>query len=94
MRELRNYADRFVLGMWHGFSDAPVRPVGAASAEGALASLLERYERTVIEAELARNNGALKPTYEALQVSRKGLYDKMKRLGIKYCETSDDSLDG
>jgi two-component system, NtrC family, C4-dicarboxylate transport response regulator DctD len=95
VRELRNYADRFVLGMWHGFSGESEEPAAASSAsEGSLADLLERYERTVIEAELARNNGAMKPTYEALQISRKGLYDKMKRLGISGTEGSGESVHG
>lgn len=84
VRELRNYADRFVLGMWSGFGAEEGETGGAqAAGHGALAERLARYERTVIEAEIARHGGALKPTYEALQISRKGLYDKMRRLGIE-----------
>ena len=93
VRELRNYADRFVLGMWPGFEaeegQGTRRPAGAAAGgngaswAGSLADRLAAYERSVIEAELARNGGALKPTYETLQISRKGLYDKIRRLGIE-----------
>ena len=47
--------------------------------------------RTAISApSTARNGGALRPTYEALQISRKGLYDKMKRLGIEGREAPED----
>nr|WP_210382236.1 sigma-54 dependent transcriptional regulator [Jiella sonneratiae] len=100
VRELRNYADRFVLGMWSGFeaddgagasdmSDAGRRQVAPVAA-GSLAERLAAHERALIEAELARNNGALKPTYEALQISRKGLYDKIRRLGIEGSERLED----
>ena len=96
VRELRNYADRFVLGMWPGFEeegamlqtgsadDCPAVADGfSAAGAGSLVDRLAAYERSVIEAELVRNGGALKPTYEALQISRKGLYDKIRRLGIE-----------
>ncbi|WP_147181071.1 MULTISPECIES: sigma-54-dependent transcriptional regulator [Alphaproteobacteria] len=94
VRELRNYADRFVLGMWSGFPQAPgaIAP-SANDSEGTLNDRLQNMERAIIIAELVRNDGALKPTYEALQISRKGLYDKMKRLGIDY-EDKPDQADG
>ncbi len=79
VRELRNYAERFVLGMWNGFDEGP------SGSDGDAASLAERvaaFEKASIETEIARHGGALKPVYEALGISRKGLYDKMKRLGI------------
>ena len=78
VRELRNYADRFVLGMWNGFVTPKV-----TEHRGDLASRLQHFERSLIEQELLRNGGKLKPTYESLGLSRKGLYDKMKRLGIQ-----------
>ena len=39
---------------------------------------MDAFERAEIVAEIARNGGALKPTYENLGVSRKGLYEKMR----------------
>ncbi|PSM17674.1 sigma-54 dependent transcriptional regulator [Nitratireductor sp. StC3] len=79
VRELRNVADRWVLGLWRGFSpDAPVAAGGAST----LADRLAAFERSVIEAELKRHGGRQKETYEALGISRKGLYDKMKKLGL------------
>ncbi|MDY8109962.1 sigma-54 dependent transcriptional regulator [Fulvimarina sp. 2208YS6-2-32] len=85
VRELRNYADRFVLGMWSGFDETASQGATAAppAGTGSLADRMAAYEKFLIEAELARCRGALKPTYEALQISRKGLYDKIKRLGIE-----------
>lgn len=85
VRELRNYADRFVLGMWQGFVKPPLNP-HPGSGQGSLAERLAHYERAIIEDELQRSNGMLKPVYESLQISRKGLYDKMKRLGISSVE--------
>ena len=81
VRELRNYAERFVLGMWHGFDAEAPRGAGQ---DPTLSERVAAFEKAAIEAELARHGGALKPVYEALGISRKGLYDKIKRLGISY----------
>ncbi|ATX77466.1 MAG: sigma-54 dependent transcriptional regulator [Reinekea forsetii] len=90
VRELRNYADRFVLGMWNGF----VQETTTSSHVGDLASRLSSFEKTVIEQELMRHGGSLKLTYTALGLSRKGLYDKIKRLKIQIKDLADDELDG
>lgn len=80
VRELRNIADRWVLGLWRGFSGdgGGAGPAG----EGGLAERVAAYEKAVIEGELTRHGGRMKETYEALGLSRKGLYDKIKRLGV------------
>ncbi len=81
VRELRNAADRFVLGLEDvvpGLSAAAVGP-----AEGPLPERLEAVEKSILEAELRRHNGSLKATYEALGLSRKTLYDKLQRHGLK-----------
>lgn len=88
VRELRNVADRFVLGMWAGFGSEP--DTGLEIGSGSLAERMDAFESAVIKAEISRNGGALKPTYKKLGVSRKGLYEKMRRLGI----ASGDSADG
>ena len=79
VRELRNITDRWLLGLWRGFS--PETPTVADDA-GRLADRLAAFEKSVIEAELRRHDGRQKETYEALGISRKGLYDKMRKLGI------------
>lgn len=76
IRELRNVAERFVLGLWVGFDDISDEPTGT------LAEQLAAYERRIIERALADNQGRMKPTYEGLGLSRKGLYDKIQRLGV------------
>lgn len=81
VRELRNVADRFVLGL-----EGRVAGVAGGAAIGesgaALAERVAAFEREIIAVELDRNGGKIKPTYEALQVSRKALYEKMKKYGL------------
>ena len=64
-------------------SKNPVVKDDERSGSLSLSEQLASYERSVIVSEIARNNGALKPTYENLRISRKALYEKMKRLGIR-----------
>jgi two-component system C4-dicarboxylate transport response regulator DctD len=78
VRELRNYADRFVLGLWQGFKTS-----SDINETHDLATRVMHFERSVIEQTLREFNGSMKQTYEALGLSRKGLYDKIKRLGVQ-----------
>ena len=81
VRELRNAADRFVIGLGTDFGQQ--RP--AAVANGAAAPLRDRvesFEKSVIETALEHHNGKLKPVYEELGISRKSLYEKMRRHGL------------
>lgn len=78
VRELRNMADRFVLGLWRpasesGHDDDPGRP---------LADRVAAYEKSLIAAELVRQNGVMKATYETLGLSRKALYEKIRKYGL------------
>ncbi|GAB4376021.1 MAG: two-component system response regulator DctD [Kiloniellaceae bacterium] len=82
VRELRNAADRFVLGL------GDVVPGGAVPAlqdlgQGPLSERLDAVEKSILAAELRRHGGSLKATYEALGLSRKTLYDKLQRHGLK-----------
>ncbi len=82
VRELSNAADRFVLGLdW--------RDDGASEALP-LAERVGRYEATLIAASLASNSGNLKATYESLGLSRKTLYEKMQRHGLRREDFADD----
>jgi two-component system C4-dicarboxylate transport response regulator DctD len=87
VRELRNVADRWVLGLWNGFSG-----IGSDESRegGTLATRVAAFERREIERELERHEGRMKPTYKALGLSRKGLYDKIVRLGISTDQTGGD----
>jgi two-component system C4-dicarboxylate transport response regulator DctD len=72
VRELRNAADRFVLGL--GIDYAAPKDIAAGLAER-----VERFEKGAIAAALAIHGGNLKATYESLGMSRKSLYEKMQK---------------
>ncbi len=76
IRQLRNAADRFVLGL----GDA--EPAGEEGPPPKLSERMAAYERKIIAAELAAHEGVLKETYEALGLSRKSLYEKMQKYGL------------
>jgi len=77
VRELRNAADRFVLGL-----PAEAPPVEAVAPGASLPVQIAAHERALIAAALSATGGALKPTYEALGISRKALYEKMQKHGL------------
>ncbi len=86
VRELRNAADRYALGLPLDLHDgAPDRD---ATAQGAtLADQVAAHEKALISAALAAHGGSLRATYEGLGLSRKALYEKMRKHGL----TRDDS---
>ncbi len=55
-----------------------------------LADQVEAFEKQAIAAALALNAGNLKATYEGLGLSRKTLYEKMLRHGLR----REDFLEG
>ena len=82
VRELRNAVDRFVLGL------APLEavqgtPLAVAEANGDFFERMEGFEKSLLSQELSRNQGNLKATYEGLGLSRKTLYDKMQKHGLR-----------
>ncbi|MEX0956985.1 MAG: sigma-54 dependent transcriptional regulator [Rhizobiaceae bacterium] len=80
VRELRNVADRFVIGLGTEFGQQ--RPAADNDAAARLPDRMAAYERTVIATALSRNEGRIRPVYEELGISRKSLYEKMKRYGL------------
>ncbi|MFT7387252.1 MAG: two-component system C4-dicarboxylate transport response regulator DctD [Candidatus Endobugula sp.] len=78
VRELRNIADRLVLGIWAGVGDNAEEDT-EANVSTTLAERVGHYERSVIATELQQHNGSVKKTYETLGLSRKALYQKMKK---------------
>jgi two-component system C4-dicarboxylate transport response regulator DctD len=72
VRELRNAADRFVLGLGVG-------ETAAGGGSEALPDRVDRFEKSAIAAELAIHGGNLRATYESLGLSRKTLYEKMQK---------------
>lgn len=81
-RELRNAAERFVLGLPDSDAVDPETSIP-------LAARMADHERTLIAASLAANSGRLKDTYQALGISRKALYEKMVRYGLERINFAD-----
>jgi two-component system C4-dicarboxylate transport response regulator DctD len=78
VRELRNAADRLVLGLPFGEAGAHASCPPTRSLDEQLAM----FERHLIEEALARSGGRAVIASERLGLPKKTLYDKMKRLGI------------
>lgn len=74
-RELRNAAERFVLGL-------PEDPDTEAARSQSLSHRMADHERALIAASLTAHGGRLKDTYETLGISRKSLYEKMVRYDL------------
>lgn len=89
VRELRNVADRFVLGL--GLLESATAPLAGGVPEDKAAepvsplTLPERvdlFEKTVLDAELTRHRGDVSSTVHALGIPRKTFYDKLKKHGL------------
>ncbi|MEM1362328.1 MAG: sigma-54 dependent transcriptional regulator [Pseudomonadota bacterium] len=78
VRELRNVAERYALG----FDPDLTRLAAVPTPENGLAERMSAYERSLIVATLTANGGSVKATYESLGLSRKALYEKMRRHGL------------
>ena len=80
VRELQNVAMRFALGF--GLEADNQQAPDPAGAGQRLADQVNAFERDVIRRTLDANAGRLKPTYEQLGVSRKTLYEKIRKHGL------------
>jgi two-component system, NtrC family, C4-dicarboxylate transport response regulator DctD len=93
VRELQNMAMRFALRLDLELGlglEIDRRPgVGPGETPPPLADQLAGVERRIIAETLERTGHSMKATYEALGVSRKTLYDKMKRYGLGDPERGD-----
>lgn len=84
VRELRNVVDRIVIGL------DPSAPEVAVD-DLSLAEHVDACERQVIQASLSAHQGRLNDCYTALGISRKTLYDKMVRYGLRREDFMSDS---
>ncbi|PZO67355.1 MAG: Fis family transcriptional regulator [Paracoccus denitrificans] len=79
VRELRNAADRFGLNLGLGFDTSQAE---AGPEPGLLSDRMAAFEKTTLINMLAVHGGNLKSVYEALGLSRKALYLKIRRHGL------------
>lgn len=82
VRELQNAAMRYALGAGLGALEIQITDGDSANGPVGLVEQMEAVEKQLIENALAANGNSLKETYEALGISRKTLYDKMRKHGI------------
>ncbi len=90
VRELRNACERMVITAKNGEAgpfgveaeEPGYRLPSLPSTPGRLAGELERTERAVIEDALRANRGEVGVTAQALGISRRALYDRMKKYGL------------
>lgn len=83
VRELRNIAERYVLLGETGSVDLEelIQPEDPKLGL-TLPDKVERFEKMLIEEDLAKHNGRIKDTMESLGLPRKTLYDKMRKYGL------------
>lgn len=84
VRELRNAAERFVLGLSET-EDTSLRP------SPFLAEQISAYEKSIIAAAIAANDGQITATCDSLGLSRRTLYDKMQKHGLSRTDFVDDT---
>ncbi len=84
VRELRNMADRWVLGLDLGLEQDNLQEslIEISEAES-LSQQMATIEKRLIANALNKNEGSIKKTYEQLQLSRKALYEKMKKYQLQ-----------
>jgi two-component system C4-dicarboxylate transport response regulator DctD len=83
VRELRNVADRFVLGVLDGKA---INKSWLGASDVSLPRQLENIERSIIEDALRRKQGDVQATAVLLSIPKQTLYDKIKRLSVKVDE--------
>lgn len=84
MRELRNEAERVVLGLSTTLQTASHQATN-------LAGRVSDYEKALILASISANCGHISDTCDSLGLSRRALYDKMQKYGINRADFVDDT---
>jgi two-component system C4-dicarboxylate transport response regulator DctD len=89
VRELKNAVERMVITSHDGVMGefAPdlqqgERLLSLPATPGRLQTELENTERGVIEAALRENRGEINATWQALGISRRALYERLKKYGL------------
>lgn len=79
MRELRNFADRLVLGVAEGVTDFVSQGGGDVINAVPLPQQMDMYERMLIAEMLDLSNGNVAIAADRLGLPKKTLYDKIKK---------------
>jgi two-component system, NtrC family, C4-dicarboxylate transport response regulator DctD len=90
VRELKNAVERMVITSREGVAGSFVpdlhvaaeRLVSLPAGGGRLRDEMERVEKTVIETALRENHGEVNATWKSLGISRRALYERMKKYGL------------
>ncbi|MBK19790.1 MAG: hypothetical protein CMM52_13230 [Rhodospirillaceae bacterium] len=82
VRELRNCVRRHVLGQPVDLGTAAQGSNSKEVVGQSLAVQLATFEKRILQETLGRHDGRLKSTYEELGISRKTLYDKLKKFNL------------
>jgi two-component system C4-dicarboxylate transport response regulator DctD len=91
VRELKNAIQRMVITAHQGVAGSfsadesfgPARLLSLPAAPGLLHDEMEKTERGVIEAALRDHSGEISATAQALGISRRALYERMKKYGLQ-----------
>jgi DNA-binding NtrC family response regulator len=91
VRELKNSIQRMVITAHQGVagpfsadeSFGAARLLSLPAAPGLLHDEMEKTERGVIEAALRDHSGEISATAQALGISRRALYERMKKYGLQ-----------
>jgi two-component system, NtrC family, C4-dicarboxylate transport response regulator DctD len=83
VRELRNCVRRYVLGQGIELGRPDSGEETAALNGQPLSTRLATFEKKILQETLQKHGGRLKLTYEELGVSRKTLYDKLKKYRLE-----------
>ncbi|MEJ2117637.1 MAG: sigma-54 dependent transcriptional regulator, partial [Alphaproteobacteria bacterium] len=82
VREVQNAAMRYCLGLYTLPQEDQDAEQEAMHDTSWLATQVANFESEVIRQVIAKNDGSLIHTYEALGISRKTIYDKMQKYSI------------
>jgi two-component system C4-dicarboxylate transport response regulator DctD len=92
VRELKNAVERMVITSRKGVAgeflpdlrqQQEERLLSLPATPGRLQAEMEKTERSVIEAALRESHGEINATYRTLGISRRALYERLKRYGLR-----------
>lgn len=82
IRELKNVAERWALGLSDSLSDSPAGDESSTATAQSLAARVDAAERNIIATALSQCAGNVASAAELLQTPKKTLYDKLLRHGL------------